>query len=192
MTDAIEVYEREDGRYGFRVKAGNNEIVAASQGYNTEGGARRGADALVRAVDRHRALVAAGDSYVEGVEFHRGPDGTVVVVSRKDGLTIESTLSAEQAKQALMALNAAVNNETAREAYLITVIDRHNIYGGKPPNLDQLTQWVKDSRGVGVNPFMVEGGDLRKDVSDTVVDLFFQRKIQNERDGVVVTPKARG
>jgi uncharacterized protein YegP (UPF0339 family) len=35
MAGTGEVYERKDGKWGFRVKAGNGEIVATGQGYAT-------------------------------------------------------------------------------------------------------------------------------------------------------------
>ena len=43
----IEVYEAADGSHRFRVKAGNGEIVASSEGYTRRDSAERGAKALV-------------------------------------------------------------------------------------------------------------------------------------------------
>lgn len=50
MTWKAEVYQRSDGRYDWRMKAENNEIVATSggQGYNERNDA---AEALVRLVE---------------------------------------------------------------------------------------------------------------------------------------------
>lgn len=47
MASHIEVYEREDGDWGWRLFAGNNEIVAYGEGYTRKPDAERGAaDAL--------------------------------------------------------------------------------------------------------------------------------------------------
>jgi uncharacterized protein YegP (UPF0339 family) len=42
----VEFFEDEGGEWRFRVKGGNGEIVAASEGYASESNARRGAETL--------------------------------------------------------------------------------------------------------------------------------------------------
>lgn len=48
MTDAVEVYEREDGKWAYRVKGENGEVMSQSQGYANVFNANRGAQDLVR------------------------------------------------------------------------------------------------------------------------------------------------
>lgn len=43
-------FKGKDGKWYFNLKASNNEIVMASEGYETEEGARAGISAAVRAV----------------------------------------------------------------------------------------------------------------------------------------------
>lgn len=49
-TGKVEYTKRKDGTHGFRIKAANGEIVASGEGYLRAGGAKRGFQALVRAV----------------------------------------------------------------------------------------------------------------------------------------------
>lgn len=52
----FEIFEDAAGEYRFRVRASNGEIVGpASQGYRDATDARRGIEALVRAVDDARS-----------------------------------------------------------------------------------------------------------------------------------------
>lgn len=51
MTDAIEVYERADGQWAYRVKGANGEVIAQSEGYSNVFGANRGAQTLVRRLE---------------------------------------------------------------------------------------------------------------------------------------------
>lgn len=49
-TGKVEYTKRKDGTHGFRIKAANGEIVASGEGYLRSGGAKRGFQAVVRAV----------------------------------------------------------------------------------------------------------------------------------------------
>jgi uncharacterized protein YegP (UPF0339 family) len=46
VKNSIEIFQDETGDWRFRVKGGNGEIVAASEGYVSESNARRGAENL--------------------------------------------------------------------------------------------------------------------------------------------------
>jgi uncharacterized protein len=49
MAARFEVFQDRQGRYRFRLKAGNGEIIAASEAYSTRSGAIKGIDAFKRA-----------------------------------------------------------------------------------------------------------------------------------------------
>ncbi|MEV6978805.1 DUF1508 domain-containing protein [Kitasatospora sp. NPDC093806] len=51
MAGKFEVYEDAGGKYRFRLKAGNGEIVATGQGYASKDAAHKGVDAVRRAAD---------------------------------------------------------------------------------------------------------------------------------------------
>ncbi|MFI8455918.1 YegP family protein [Kitasatospora sp. NPDC101447] len=51
MSGKFEVYEDSGGKYRFRLKAGNGEIVATGQGYASKEAAHKGVDAVQRAAD---------------------------------------------------------------------------------------------------------------------------------------------
>ncbi|WP_244178717.1 YegP family protein [Streptomyces rubellomurinus] len=49
MAGKFEVYEDAGGKFRFRLKAGNGEIVATGQGYSSKEAAHKGVDAVQRA-----------------------------------------------------------------------------------------------------------------------------------------------
>ncbi|MFG3053180.1 YegP family protein [Kitasatospora sp. NPDC048239] len=49
MAGRFEVYEDAGGKYRFRLKAGNGEIVATGQGYPSKEAAHKGVEAVQRA-----------------------------------------------------------------------------------------------------------------------------------------------
>jgi uncharacterized protein YegP (UPF0339 family) len=51
MAGKFEVYEDKVGKYRFRLKAGNGEIVAQGEAYETKAGAHGGCEAVQRAAD---------------------------------------------------------------------------------------------------------------------------------------------
>ena len=51
MAGKFEVYEDKAGKFRFRLKAGNGEIVAQGEAYETRSGARDGCEAVQRAAD---------------------------------------------------------------------------------------------------------------------------------------------
>jgi len=51
VAGKFEVYEDKAGRFRFRLKAGNGEIVAVGEAYATRAGAREGCRAVQRAAD---------------------------------------------------------------------------------------------------------------------------------------------
>jgi uncharacterized protein len=57
MAGKFEVYTDSSGKYRFRLKAGNGEVVATGQAYTTMAGAKEGCAAVQRA--------ASGASVVE-------------------------------------------------------------------------------------------------------------------------------
>ncbi len=46
MAAKFEVYEGKNGKYYFRLKSGNGEVICTSQGYASETGAERGAESV--------------------------------------------------------------------------------------------------------------------------------------------------
>ncbi|MER7670775.1 DUF1508 domain-containing protein [Kitasatospora sp. NPDC096128] len=51
MSGKFEVYQDAGGKYRFRLKAGNGEIVATGQGYASKDAAHKGVEAVQRAAD---------------------------------------------------------------------------------------------------------------------------------------------
>ena len=51
MAGTFEVYEDKAGKYRFRLKAGNGEVVAQGEAYETRDGAGHGCEAVQRAAD---------------------------------------------------------------------------------------------------------------------------------------------
>lgn len=49
MASKFEVYEDKGGKYRWRLKAGNGEIVAQGEAYESRSGARDGCEAVQRA-----------------------------------------------------------------------------------------------------------------------------------------------
>jgi len=47
---SVEIFQGQDGLWYWHVKARNHRIVAQSEGYSDRRGARRGVEALMRAV----------------------------------------------------------------------------------------------------------------------------------------------
>jgi len=50
MAGTFEVYPDKAGKFRFRLKAGNGQVVAASEAYESKSGAREGCGALQRAI----------------------------------------------------------------------------------------------------------------------------------------------
>lgn len=51
MAGTFEVYEDKAGKFRFRLKAGNGEIVAVGEAYDTMAAAQEGCAAVQRAAD---------------------------------------------------------------------------------------------------------------------------------------------
>lgn len=51
MAGKFEVYEDKAGKFRFRLKAGNGEVVATSEAYETKAAAKKGTEAVQRAAD---------------------------------------------------------------------------------------------------------------------------------------------
>jgi uncharacterized protein len=51
MAGKFEVYEDKAGKFRFRLKAGNGEIVAVGEAYDTMASAKEGCAAVQRAAD---------------------------------------------------------------------------------------------------------------------------------------------
>jgi uncharacterized protein len=49
MTSKFEVYQDRAGKFRFRLKAANGEIVASGEGYESKAGAHKGCEAVQRA-----------------------------------------------------------------------------------------------------------------------------------------------
>lgn len=62
MTDVIEVYERTDGDWGYRIKGKNGQTMTQSEGYANAFNANRGAQDLVRRLkDVDKNVIASVD-----------------------------------------------------------------------------------------------------------------------------------
>jgi len=51
MAGKFELYKDAAGKFRFRLKAGNGEIIAVGEAYESKAGAERGVDAVKRAAD---------------------------------------------------------------------------------------------------------------------------------------------
>ncbi|HWC84821.1 MAG TPA: DUF1508 domain-containing protein [Pseudonocardiaceae bacterium] len=51
MAGKFEVYQDKGGKHRFRLKAGNGEIVAVGEAYESRNGAHAGCEAVQRAAD---------------------------------------------------------------------------------------------------------------------------------------------
>lgn len=51
MAGKFEVYEDKAGKFRWRLKAGNGEIVASGEAYNTKAAAIKGTESVQRAAD---------------------------------------------------------------------------------------------------------------------------------------------
>ena len=51
MAGKFEVYEDKAGKYRFRLKAGNGEVVATGEAYESKAAAIKGTEAVQRAAD---------------------------------------------------------------------------------------------------------------------------------------------
>jgi len=51
MAGKFEVYEGKDGKFRFRLKAGNGEVVATGQGYSSKAAAKKGVEAVQKAAE---------------------------------------------------------------------------------------------------------------------------------------------
>lgn len=48
MAAKFELYQDKGGDYRFRLKAGNGEVIATSQGYNSKASAKNGIESVQR------------------------------------------------------------------------------------------------------------------------------------------------
>ncbi|MGI9614579.1 MAG: YegP family protein [Acidimicrobiales bacterium] len=48
MAGKFELYEDKAGKFRFRLKAGNGEIIAVGEAYETKAGAQKGIDSVIR------------------------------------------------------------------------------------------------------------------------------------------------
>ncbi|GAA4922319.1 hypothetical protein EV188_103588 [Actinomycetospora succinea] len=51
MAGKFEVYEDKAGKYRFRLKASNGQIVASGEAYETRAAARKGCESVQKAAD---------------------------------------------------------------------------------------------------------------------------------------------
>jgi uncharacterized protein YegP (UPF0339 family) len=51
MAGKFEVYEDKSGKYRFRLKAGNGEIVASGEAYESKSAAQKGCESVQKAAD---------------------------------------------------------------------------------------------------------------------------------------------
>ncbi len=61
MAGKFEVYQDAGGKFRFRLKAGNGEVVATGQAYASLAGAKEGCAAVQRAADGASIVEAASD-----------------------------------------------------------------------------------------------------------------------------------
>lgn len=51
MSGKFEVYEDRSGKFRFRLKASNGQIVAVGEGYETKAAAKKGCESVQKAAD---------------------------------------------------------------------------------------------------------------------------------------------
>jgi uncharacterized protein YegP (UPF0339 family) len=51
MAGKFEVYQDKAGKFRFRLKAGNGQVVATGEAYETKDAAKKGCEAVQRAAD---------------------------------------------------------------------------------------------------------------------------------------------
>lgn len=51
MAGKFEVYEDKSGKYRFRLKASNGQVVATGEAYETRAAAKKGCESVQRAAD---------------------------------------------------------------------------------------------------------------------------------------------
>ena len=56
MAGTFEVYQDKAGKYRFRLKAGNGQIVASGEAYETKASALKGCEAVQRAAENAKIL----------------------------------------------------------------------------------------------------------------------------------------
>ncbi|MFT4295698.1 MAG: DUF1508 domain-containing protein [Micropruina sp.] len=61
MAGKFEVYQDSAGKFRFRLKAGNGEVVATGQAYASLAGAKEGCAAVQRAADGASVVEASND-----------------------------------------------------------------------------------------------------------------------------------
>lgn len=61
MAGKFELYEDKSGGFRFRLKAGNGEVIATSQGYKTKKSAMNGIDSVRRNADSQVVEVAKAE-----------------------------------------------------------------------------------------------------------------------------------
>ncbi|WP_298129179.1 DUF1508 domain-containing protein [Micropruina sp.] len=61
MAGKFEVYQDAAGKFRFRLKAGNGEVVATGQAYTSLAGAKEGCAAVQRAADGASIVEAPSD-----------------------------------------------------------------------------------------------------------------------------------
>lgn len=218
MTDAIEIYERSDGDWGYRVKGENGKVMAQSEGYASAFNANRGAQDLVR---RLKTLSSTVVGTIEGVSKDpeieiktfttsepragRKPSAAVVdaqgmdivldndevhitVLGPKGKDSYKLVIKGENLSNLRKILVSAENAVPTKEAYLLSIISRASTYTATPPTVETLVEWVQNNRGEGKNPFI--SADLTAEVKEVIVDLFFARKIKTDnKKGLVVVER---
>jgi uncharacterized protein len=60
MAGKFEVYQDRAGKHRFRLKAGNGEVVAQGEAYETKESAKDGCEAVQRAADGAAVVVVEG------------------------------------------------------------------------------------------------------------------------------------
>ena len=51
MAGKVEVYQDRSGKYRFRLKASNGQVVATGEAYETKAAAKKGCESVQRAAD---------------------------------------------------------------------------------------------------------------------------------------------
>lgn len=51
MAGKFEVYQDRAGKFRFRLKSSNGQVVATGQGYETKAAAKKGCESVLRAAD---------------------------------------------------------------------------------------------------------------------------------------------
>jgi uncharacterized protein YegP (UPF0339 family) len=219
MTDAIEIYQREDEDWGYRIKGENGQIMAQSEGYVSAFNANRGAQSLVRRLKEVDKNVIASIAGVEeptpdvrtfsAEEYRRvGAKTPVTAVVDAQGMDIvlvndevHITVVGPKNKDSYKLVIKGEDLNTLKKALVAAE-------NAVPSKEDYLLSIIDRASNYTATPPTIDtliewvqsnrgeginpfvSTDLSAEVRDVIVDLFFARKIRTDnKKGLIITDR---